>query len=190
MVAFVADYFIYKSEIKELYEYSPSLAETQAKISYFDFYRSGYWVQSIQKYKHYVKGEELERFRPIFNEKSLQAPILIFGCSFVYGSSLSENQTLSYKLAKETQRPIHTWGQEATGPAHMLFLLQNNIVFEKLKNSNDPEYAIWLYIPSHISRLFVNIFPHPLIINGINLKYEIKNDELKIVKNKLPDFFL
>ena len=52
-------------------------------------------------------------------------------------------------------------------------LAKNNLIKE------EPKYAIYTIIPDHFGRLQKYIFPSPMMANGINLQYELKNSKLK-----------
>lgn len=68
----------------------------------------------------------------------------------------------------------------------MLPLLHNKNFYQYIKQ--EPEYAIYLYIPEHLQRLKANIFPSPMMSYGINLQYKIKNNNLIINKRPLNSF--
>ncbi len=68
----------------------------------------------------------------------------------------------------------------------MLFLLQNEDIHKMIKQ--EPEYAIYIYIPDHITRLRANIFPSPMTANGINIQYKIKNNNPELKKSLLNNF--
>lgn len=91
-----------------------------------------------------------DEFRPIENKESKKAPIVLFGCSFAYGASLKEDQTLSYKLGKKTGRPIYNRGLSGLGVQHMLFQLRDKSFYQIVPK---PEYVIYLFMEGHIQRI-------------------------------------
>ena len=82
-----------------------------------------------------------------------------------------------------TKRNVFNFSLCACGIQHMLYIINQNF-FVILDNydvsSFPPEYAIFVYIPSHLQRLQSDIFPNIQSINGINLKYYINNDKLTL----------
>lgn len=46
-------------------------------------------------------------------------PVLIFGCSYMYGFLLNDTQTFSYKLSHLTKRPVYNRALSGTGIQHM-----------------------------------------------------------------------
>ena len=79
------------------------------------------------------------------------------------------------------------------GIQHMLYIINSNFYgafdnYEKQGENITPEYAIFVYIPSHLQRLQAEIFPG-IYNNGTNLQYEIHKDKLRKKEPLLPDFF-
>ena len=155
--------------------------------TYTENYTTPYTIPSVQALKH-SKGYELHVFRR--NDKYTKAPILIFGCSFAYGHLLADNQTINYKLSELTQRNVFNFALCTCGIQHMLYIINQNFfgIIDKFNPSShfpSPEYAIFVYIPSHLQRLQANIFPN-IQTNGINLQYRINNNKL-ILKDYSSD---
>lgn len=145
-------------------------------ISYVDNYRSGYSTYSLNFQTS--KKNKLDYFRPISGEKyNDKKPILIFGCSFAFGAGLEDNQTISSKLSAATKRTAYNFGICATGIQHMLALIKNPNLYNKITQT--PEHIIYIYITDHIiERLQTNIYPSPMTTNGINLTYKFKDNRL------------
>ena len=103
------------------------------------------------------------------------------GCSFANGSHfLKNNQTVSHKLAKLTNRNVYNFAMCGCGLQQMLYIIQNCLT-SYLPSNENPEYAIYFYIPNHIERLRVNIFPN-LFFNGTVLHYKLKNTTIELEK--------
>ncbi len=137
---------------------------------------------SIERYllgKYYKISEysffQKERIRPVAGEKYKKRPVIIFGCSHAYGMDLDDDQTISYKLAHFTKRPVYNKAFLGWGVQHMLYWLQyNQEIYQEIKN---PEYIIYVYSASHIERLYMyQGWPHD---SGKYLRY-------KLDKNKQP----
>ena len=112
-------------------------------------------------------------FRPVENENSKKRPIIIFGCSFAYGGELENSQTISYKLAQQTGRPIYNRARSGLGIQHMLFQLRDK---EFYKIVPKPEYVIYIYMEGHPLRLTT---PVSMTFSNCYLAfYKEKNGEL------------
>lgn len=177
IIIFIADYSIY---LKFKQDYIKNLDSESLKIyppiSYIDNYKSNY---STQSYIFQKKNKNnFNYFRNnIYNKNYNNKAIIFFGCSYTFGAQLSDEQTLSNKLAKKLNINVYNFGICASGIQHMLSLLQNNIFYNLIKE--EPQYAIYTIIPDHFGRLQKYIFPSPMMANGINLQYELKNSKLK-----------
>lgn len=189
-LAVVADYIIY---LKFRNDYNNNSNKTRLEIfpfpSYIDCYKENFSLPSVQKFK-ILSGSEFRRTS--WHDNYTKAPLLIFGCSYAYGFLLNDNQTIHYKLSNLTKRNVFNFALCACGIQHMLYIINQNF-FHILNNFNitsypPPEYAIFVYIPSHLKRLQSDIFPGIESIKGINLKYNIKNN--KLVLEDYPSNFL
>ena len=177
IILFISDYSIY---LKFKQDYIKNLASESLKIyppiSYIDNYKSNYSTQSYIFQKR--NKNNFNYFRNnIYNKNYNNKSIIFFGCSYTFGAQLSDEQTLSNKLAKKLNINVYNFGICASGIQHMLSLLQNNIFYNLIKE--EPKYAIYTIIPDHFERLQKYIFPSPMMANGINLQYELKNSKLK-----------
>ena len=177
IILFISDYSIY---LKFKQDYIKNLASESLKIyppiSYIDNYKSNYSTQSYIFQKR--NKNNFNYFRNnIYNKNYNNKSIIFFGCSYTFGAQLSDEQTLSNKLAKKLNINVYNFGICASGIQHMLSLLQNNNFYNLIKE--EPQYAIYTIIPDHFGRLQKYIFPSPMMANGINLQYELKNSKLK-----------
>lgn len=105
---------------------------------------------------------------------------MLFGCSFAYGTQLKENETFAYKFSQLTKRNVYNKSLETCGIQHMYYLLTHPDFFNELPKN--PEYAIFIYIPSQLDRLNNYIFPCKILTNGPYLHYDLKNNNLKLRK--------
>lgn len=95
-------------------------------------------------------------------------PIILFGCSFVFGYGLSNNDTFSHKLSLFSKRPVYNRAMPGWGLQHMLYQLKREDFYNEVK---PPEYVIYTFIPDHINRLYRYQYPPPN--NYILLRYKI-----------------
>lgn len=119
------------------------------------------------------------KYRDALKPKSNKRPILIFGCSFAYGDKLEFEQSLSYKLAKLTDRSVYNRAVSSTGLQYFLYMLQH---FEIQKEVNNPEYIIFVMIDHHLFRLIRPYWGYTEPI--IEIRYKNVDGKLKEYRNK------
>lgn len=124
-------------------------------------------------------------FRKDWNVNSKLKPIIFMGCSFTYGDGLSEEETISAKFAKLTNRPVFNRAGRGWGLDQYLYLSRRNDFYEKIP---EPEYIIYVYISDHINR--ISRFKIEPISLDFKPKYKLKNDKLIEMKPKFYDRFL
>ncbi len=132
-------------------------------------------------------GEKL--FRPAFGEEYKKTPIWIFGCSFVYGTSMvtghhEEKDIFGSILSKRTQHPVYTRGYPSWGVQHMYYQLEKGDIFKQLP---EPEYVIYVYIADHARRMQKLVYD--FWSDGAYLRYEDKNGKLAQIKPILEPFW-
>ena len=103
-----------------------------------------------------------------FNKK----PIILYGCSFVYGYQLDNNETFSKKLSEQSKRPIHNYAISSSGIQNILFLMERKNHFQEFE---EPEYIIYTFIDDHIRRLYQ---PCNTFDSVEHIKYKETNNEL------------
>ena len=168
-------YFFAASEYEKTYRKVLKFFPTPTFVS---SYKQNYTEHSYQRFNN---RNDFYLRSPSINPLNTKCPIFIFGCSFAHGTKfLSDDQTIGFKLSKNTNRDVYNFGFPACGIQHMLYFIRNFIP-RKIQNNIVPEYAIYFYIPNHIFRLRTNIHP-TLFSNGMSLKYKIKNGDLVLEK--------
>ena len=115
--------------------------------SFFEFY-TPYTVEKLIT----TPGE----LRPIVQMTSVKKPILLFGCSFTFGTGLKNEETLGFQLSKYTDRVVYNYGIPGSSPKEMLFLLRHK---ELIPINIKPEYVIFVYIGDHVKRLYMSGWP-------------------------------
>ena len=107
--------------------------------------------------------------------------IYILGCSFAYGHQLKKEQTLQYKLAKQTKMNVFNFAVSSTGPREMLHILRNKEFLNKnnLIGGDFAEYFIYIIIGDHYRRLIYDLNEHAPHYKKTN------NNDLILLKNKL-----
>ena len=85
------------------------------------------------------------------NERIPKKPILLMGCSFMYGYGLESEGNPSYLLAWLTGLPVINRSKPGYGIQHMLYQLKRDDFYDEVR---EPEYCIFLFIDEHVIRLF------------------------------------
>jgi len=115
---------------------------------------------------------------------SKKRPILLFGCSYTQGAGLNDEQTLSYKLYKLTNRTTYNKGIGGAGAQHMLNMLEQEDFYKEVP---DAEYIFYTFIWDHILRLYgYYLSPYD---NKLNLRYDFKNGKLQEIKPVFVPFY-
>ena len=84
-----------------------------------------------------------------FGREYTSKPIVIFGCSYVYGHGLNIDETFPYILSKITQKPIYSYSQ-CGGILDINFNDKENE-----KNIENADYVIYLYMYEHVKRYLI-----------------------------------
>ena len=170
-----AEFCLYKVAVKEYYSFYKVISKLIPPPTFIENYKARFQPQTIQ----YLETTKDLEFRPMeINPNHTKKPILLFGCSFTHGGVfLNNQQTVSHKLSKLTERNVYNLAMCGCGMQHMLYIIQNRLG-QYLSKDITPEYAIYFYIPNHIQRLRATIFPG-VFYNGTVLHYNMKNDTLE-----------
>ncbi len=179
-IFFTFDFLQYKQECNQFKETNANNLYPPPK-QYISFFTNevGYTLNQL---KDFPENQDFFRSNIANSDLNTLPPIIIFGCSFAFGTFLNDNQTFTYKLTKLTKRNTYNKALEACGIQHMFYFLSNEKFYNDF-SSNPPEYVIYVYIPSHLQRLNSNIFPESLSLNGKLLLYKLKDNDLKMEKN-------
>lgn len=186
LIFFVSlEFIIYKSALTEFKKFYKYVINIYRAPSFVKSYFVNYQEQTFQR----IYNSNDLYFRPILIEPSnKKSPVLIFGCSFAHGANfLTDEQTIAYKIHKNTNRDVYNFAFPSCGIQHMLYFIRN-IFPNKFPSNESPEYAIYFYIPNHIFRLRTPIYP-TLFSNGKTLEYKLKNGELVLDKLYFAPFY-
>ena len=130
---------------------------------------------------YWIKNPKLKGFREPEGLQYNKQPIAIFGCSYAYGFKLQNEQTLSYKLSHLGKVPVYNRAITSWGIQHMLYQTKREDLY---KTTPEPQYAIFVYFPDHINRLYYHSFIlEQTLIEQYYLRYEEKNGKLQEVKH-------
>lgn len=143
-------------------------------ISYANFCFKNFY---FNKYKSWDKIYEKTPFRPIEGvEYSEKKPIIIFGCSFAYGSDLEDNQTFSYKLSNHLKQKVYNRAYLAWSVQNMLYQAKRADFYDIVQE--EPDKVIYVYILGHVNRLMSEVW-----IFDTQIFY-------KLSKNKIKESFI
>ncbi len=152
---FILDYLVYKNYCRE--QESVDANNLYPPLSYFHLVfnknQNGITVSKIDKeYKDdfsYIVRKNLANSR-----KYTKPSIILFGCSYTYGTFLEEKQTLGYKLTNLTKRNVYNEGIEACGIQCMNFILNNEHFYNKITPPHTHTHKIAM---SNLNMLFISI---------------------------------
>ena len=115
-------------------------------------------------------------FPSVENENSEKGGILLFGYSFADISEQNKEETLSYKLGEQTQRPVYNRTRDGWGVQHMLYQLSNEDFYKIVPK---PEYIIYVYYDGNLANLYSPITPTDKNTYGVFYKKTKKGFILK-----------
>ena len=165
----VCDYFVYIFSLQDtkLFQKNPSI-----KIPFeYRFYGK----------KRTIK-EEKENLSSLRNPSGLNytnsRKIVLFGCSFVYGHGLNENQTIGYKLSNFLKIPVYNRAMVGGNPQELWYQVAAEGSEDFYNEVPLTDTYIYTIIDSHFERIY-NFYPvytyrHPL--NYLTSKGELKRD--------------
>lgn len=119
---------------------------------------------------------EIANKRPV--EWGKKKPIVLFGCSFIEGTGLTNDETISHKLAEYSDRTIINRGLSSSGITHMYWQLNQNKIISIFPS--DTEYFIYNFIDDHLNRLYST--RSGILDSRLLPKYKIKNGKLVEIK--------
>ena len=139
------------------------------------------WFSCVNVFYHvlypnvptYITGREENNLPFDKNKKS----IITIGDSFTFGYSIGQEDTLSYKLQKSTNRKTYNKGYSGTGIQHVLYQLDKSNFFNS--NGIEPEYIIYTFIGDHMRRMYVDYLAYNS--NCKNLRYVVKDNKLTLL---------
>lgn len=125
-----------------------TISYIKAYISRYNLnYKSAFERKYITRIQQ--KKEVQERF--LTNANSKFSPIVLLGCSYAYGQHLTNQEAFSGQLATNTDRPVYNLAFIGAGIQHIIYILSNEKIKNKIKN---PEYVIYVFISDHVNRLY------------------------------------
>lgn len=105
----------------------------------------------------YKTDEFGRRITPVKNREKRDKFIAFFGCSFVWGSCLQENETIPAYVAKLAPRYMpYNYGRGASGTNYLLALLENRKINKQINEKEG--LGLYVFINDHIDRSVPNIF--------------------------------
>lgn len=172
------------------YKTSNESRHYQSVKSFLNIYSFFYKEQFRKKdndyfLNQYIYGKTAEGkdfYRKVVNPESSLKPILLFGCSFVYGYKIPESAIASEVFGRYTNRPVYNRAQDGLGVNLMLYQLQNE---EFYKIIPEPQYIIYNFIDDHPRRMYETCVP--FVNYYYDIFYKIKNN--KVVQTKYLNKF-
>lgn len=132
----------------------------------------------LNKYSDSYRKKYINDFRPIMNINSPESKsILIFGCSFAYGYTIDNKETISYIMSKYSDRTIYNRALMGNGIQHIIYQFkEDKRFFEQIK---PPKYIFYvlMHYGGHFQRLYFTSFPNTLN-KDYYFTYKIKDNKL------------
>ena len=100
-----------------------------------------------------VFNQNYFNFRPDLIGDKNKSSIIFFGCSYIYGFQLKENETLPYYIYKATNMTTINRGIPGGSILNTLYDLNNNKFYEQIKEYPPPKYIVYMYINDHLLRI-------------------------------------
>ncbi len=135
---------------------------TDQSISYTEDLISRNWSLYVSGEFVYEESAVFDQFRRRTTYEDISASddnIILFGCSYAYGSGLHTNSTLQSHLRRSTGSDVYNYAIRGGGAHHMLHLLEggttkrireiNGSVFSDIDRSAD-NIGIYYFTPSHV----------------------------------------
>lgn len=104
-----------------------------------------------------------------------KGPIVFFGCSYIFGYGLNDNETFPWDISELTHRQTYNVSFPGFGPQHMLRHLQQKDFIKKVPKA---DLIVYTYMVDHVARLEGPPFIDDLMYYP---KYELKNGKLSYI---------
>ena len=159
-VVIISEFVFYQIARKQYYDFVPKV--TNGKKNIFP-----YFIETGSAEKH-ITWLVTHCARPPVGLNYKKKSIVLFGCSYTFGSGLEDNQTFSAKLSKYTKRPVFNRGFFGKGLQLMYWQLNSDLFYKDI--TVPPEYMIYVFsYDMHMPRLYLYTFQ--LFNNYLNLRY-------------------
>lgn len=136
------DFYIFSKDAKKYIQNKNSVLKY-----YYNFITGDISEEYIKN--RYINGKNFF-YHPVLNKESNESPILVFGCSFIYGHNIPIEATFSQVLKKYTTRPIYDRSFHGWGINQMLYQLKNEDFYKIIP---EPKFIIYNYFFDHKNRL-------------------------------------
>ena len=169
-IFFLFDISVYYRQLYMSHIYNP----INDNISYFKHITRDLSYKKIKK----IMFEEI-KYPKAENITNKGRPYVLFGCSFVQGSRLTEDKNFSHKLALFSNAPVYNRASGGWGTQHMLFQLKSEEFYRIINTQQTNPIFIYTYIYDHTNR--IHIAKAPIIFGGYpTFIYKQKNNTLII----------
>lgn len=133
-----ASYLFIKIDTKDSIDNHNKTSKRQLTIRYAPI------VNAEQEYENHRKIDYGDKNKP---------SILFFGCSYIYGWYVDENETISYLVTKYTGRTTVNRGVPGGCIMNMFDDINSSDFLTQAKSLPKPDYIIYLWINDHINRI-------------------------------------
>ena len=100
----------------------------------------------------YTLDERSARVTPASPNTRTGNELVVFGCSFVFGTGVNDDETLPNSIARRVSGwRVTNFGVAGSGPAHMLRAIESGNVAGDFRDCQT--HVVFVYIPDHVRRV-------------------------------------
>ncbi len=122
---------------------------------------------------------------PLEGSANLQnRPIFLFGCSFIEGAGLNQEENIDYLLVKNTNSLVFNRSAGGWGTQHTLYQLKNDKFYKTFEHIKNP-IIVYTYIDDHKHR--INRAMEPILFGGYPT-FVFREKNKKLIYDNISSF--
>lgn len=154
LIAILFEIISLSMEYKDFVEHS--IPEDVKGYKFLDY------AKDIYQYSDHIDKDASIRQPVGLQYKNKKPSIVILGCSFAFGTGLSEDTHFGKILSDYSKRTVYNMGVSGGSPREALYILRNDkLLEEKIGDTHNVQYVFYVYISDHKKRLYANLPPNP-----------------------------
>lgn len=119
-------------------------------------------------------NKQKEGFRPTCYKTPNKGSVILFGCSYTYGTWLNDDETFSKKLSDYTGRTVYNRAFPTVAVPFMYYQFEHNLVKKDIPSA---DYIIYTLTEEHLAKISTN--RGWILAPELQITYELKNNKLK-----------
>ena len=125
--------------------------------------------------------EQKKEFRPTSYKNGNKGAVILFGCSYTYGTWLKDDETFSKKLSDYTGRTVYNRAFPTVAVPFMYYQFENNLVKKDIPSA---DFIVYTLTEEHLAKISTN--RGWILAPELQITYELKNDKLQKKKILFP----